>query len=40
MDKSIINKHVLIIAAVCTAFSMPAYDFEVDGIYYDKISDT
>lgn len=40
MDKSIIHKLVLFIAAICTAFSVSAYDFEVDGIYYDKISDT
>lgn len=40
MDKSIIHKLVLFIAAICTTFSVSAYDFEVDGIYYDKISDT
>lgn len=40
MDKSIIHKLVLFIAAICTTFSVSAYDFEVDGIYYNKISDT
>lgn len=40
MDKSIIHKFVLFIAAICSTFSVSAYDFEVDGIYYDKISDT
>ena len=40
MDKSIIHKLVLFIVAICTTFSVSAYDFEVDGIYYNKISDT
>lgn len=40
MDKPIIHKLVLFIAAVCSTVSVSAYDFEVDGIYYDKISDT
>ena len=40
MDKSIIHKLVLFIAAMSTTVSMSAYDFDVDGIYYDKISDT
>ncbi len=39
-DKSIIHKLVLFIAAMSTTVSMSAYDFDVDGIYYDKISDT
>lgn len=40
MDKPIIHKLVLFIAAVCSTVSVSAYDFEVDGIYYNKISDT
>ena len=40
INTSIIHKFVLFIAAISTIFSVSAYDFEVDGIYYDKISDT
>ena len=40
INTSIIHKFVLFIAAISTTFSVSAYDFEVDGIYYDKISDT